>query len=99
MPAPFAALEARLNAVTLAKLANVMATVGGVPDIKGIFDAAYADPLGIAGAVPVLLIASADAAGVVVDSTAIVVGGTTYTAAVAAPDGTGMTRLTLREAS
>lgn len=96
MPAPFAALESRVNAVTLAKLANVTATVGAAT-VSGIFDAAYVSPFDLAaGSRPVLHCATADVAGYGF-GTAVVVNGVNYTVAEAQPDGAGMTLLLLEK--
>lgn len=71
---------------------GVPAVVGGVA-LTGIFDAAYADALGIGGSAPVLTIdtdATTPAYGA-----AVTVAGVSYTVAEIQPDGTGMTRLLL----
>jgi len=97
MPAPFAALEARINAATIAHLANVAASVGAVSGVEGTFDNAYEDAFGIvAGTSPSLLILTA-AAPAVAHGTAVVIGGVSYTVTNVRPDGTGMTRLMLQE--
>lgn len=75
---------------------GVDATVGGV-SVRGIFDDAYADPLGIGGSSPVLLLA-ATAAPLAAQGDAVVVGSASYTIGAVEPDGTGMTRLRLVEA-
>lgn len=75
----------------------VVATIAGA-SVNVIFDAAYADVLGIvAGTAPTLLAASADitAASAAVGSS-VVISGTTYTIAEIQPDGTGLTRLMLK---
>jgi len=74
----------------------VDATVGGVA-LRGIFDAAYADALGMGGTSPALLIATADAPAAA-QGAAVVIGATSYTVANPEPDGTGMTLLRLQEA-
>lgn len=91
----FATVEARINNATLAHLANVTATVGGVA-VRAVFDDAYADQFGIAGSTPALQCASADVAAAV-PGTAVVVNGVNYTVGSIQPDGTGMTRLLLQE--
>lgn len=72
------------------------AMVGGVA-VRGIFDAAYADPLGVAASTPALLCASADVS-TVAQGAAVEVNGISYTVAAVKPDSTGMTLLQLTEA-
>lgn len=74
----------------------VPATVGGV-SIQAIFDAAYADPLGIAGNSPQLTVATEDLPAVAVGQT-VTVNATSYTVVGIEPDGTGITTLQLRRA-
>jgi hypothetical protein len=75
----------------------VLATVGGA-SVGGIFDNAYADPMGFGGSFPALTCASADVS-TAAQGTAVVVGGVNYTVVAPKPDGTGMTLLQLAEAS
>lgn len=71
------------------------ATVAGVP-VRGIFDAAYADVLGlVAGSTPVLTCASRDVTEAAVGAS-VTINATVYTVAEVHPDGTGMTRLLLK---
>ncbi len=49
MTAPFASLEARVNAATLAHLANVTAEYNS-QSLPGIFDAQYVDAFGVVSA-------------------------------------------------
>ena len=93
MATPFAALEAAVNRSALAALANASAVVGGVA-VEGVFDARYADPLGIAGATPSLLVQTSAVPAVAI-GTPVTVGATAYTVASVEPDGTGLTRLKL----
>jgi hypothetical protein len=74
----------------------IPATVGGV-SVRGIFDATYADPLGMAGNQPVLTVASEDLPSVAVGQ-AVVLNATAYTVQAIEPDGTGITTLILRRA-
>lgn len=76
---------------------GIDATVGGV-SVRGIFDAAYAAPLGMASSAPALTI-SAAAAPAVAEGDAVVIGATSYAVTAVEPDGTGMTLLRLRESS
>lgn len=62
--------------------------------VRAIFDAPYADALGVVGITPQLTCASVDVAGVVRGSAAIV-RGVAYTVAEVQPDGTGVTVLVL----
>lgn len=75
----------------------------GVPATLGaaaftvIFDAAYADPLGIAGTEPRALCVSADVSAATL-GTLININGAAYTVRDKQPDGTGMTVLLLEAA-
>jgi len=59
----FAALETRINAVALAKLANATATIAGEA-VAGTFDADYQDILGTSSVVPAFAAEAAALAGV-----------------------------------
>lgn len=98
MTAPFAAIEAATALGAVAACGNVDVTIGAAT-VRGIFDNAYQDPLGMAGSSPSLLLASSDATSVVVDSTTLSIDGASYLVVASAPDGAGLTRLTLQEAS
>ncbi len=74
----------------------VPVTVGGVA-VRAIFDAAYADPLGMAGNQPVLTVAADDLPAVAVGQ-AVTVNAVNYTVTGIEPDGTGITTLILRRA-
>lgn len=93
----FADFEAATAASAMAALANCAADIGGYSGVPGIFDAAYADALGIAGAAPVLTIVSAHAPEAAYGD-AVAVNGDSYTVARVEPDGTGMLRLILETA-
>lgn len=95
MPAPFAALEARLNAAAIAQLSNAVATIGAA-SVSGVFDSAYGESLNgmVAGFVPAFTCASADVAGVA-KNTAVSVNGVSYLVEEINPDGTGITVLKL----
>ena len=73
---------------------GVSATVGGV-SVQGIFDAAYTDPLGMAGNQPQLTVATADLPAVAVGQ-AVTINTFAYTVVGIEPDGTGITTLQLR---
>lgn len=51
MSNPFAAIESAINRSAVAALANASAIIDGVR-VDGVFDARYADPLGISGVRP-----------------------------------------------
>jgi hypothetical protein len=96
MVAPFAALEARVNAAVFAKLANATADFGGGVVVAGVFDSAYADAFGlVGGAVPVFQCAAAAVSAVAVGA-AVTINAVSYTVAEIEPDGAGMTRLRLK---
>lgn len=63
--------------------------------VRGIFDAAYADPLGIAGSMPALLCVETLVAHAAQGDN-VTLGGDDYTIAAIQPDGTGMAILKLR---
>ena len=97
MSAPFAALEARVNAAVVKRLSNADATLAGVA-VQGIFDSAYALE-DVAGGVsaygPVFTLASSAVPAVVAGLT-LVVNGSSYKVVEPMPDGTGLTVLRLR---
>ena len=64
--------------------------------IRGIFDDAYADPLGFSGSTPALLVKSSEASGAA-QGMAVVVNTVNYIVASIKPDGAGMTQLLLSE--
>lgn len=74
----------------------VMATIGA-STVRVIFDAAYADPLGMSGSSPVALAISSDVS-TVAQGESIAIAGVGYTVVSIEPDGTGVTRLRLQEA-
>lgn len=75
---------------------GIAATVGGV-SVVGIFDAAYADPLGIVSSQPILTVVAADVAHAA-QGAAVSINATSYTIAAIEPDGSGLSRLALRRA-
>ena len=75
---------------------GLSATVGGV-SVQGIFDAAYTDPLGMAGNQPQLTVSTADLPAVAVGQS-VSVNATAYTVTGIEPDGTGISTLQLRRA-
>lgn len=96
MTTPFADLEAELNVVAFAELANATADFGSGKLVGGVFDAAYMDPLGIiAGARPVFSAPESQLA-TVTQSTSVSIRGKTYTVADIQPDGRGVIVLLLK---
>jgi hypothetical protein len=73
-----------------------LVTIASRP-VRAIFDAAYADALGVAGSAPVLTCASADVA-TVARGAPVRVRGAAFTVANIQPDGTGVTVLILERA-
>jgi hypothetical protein len=71
----------------------VNATIGAAT-VPVIFDAAYAEPLGMSGSTPVALGVSADLAAAT-PGAAISIDGSYYRVTAVEPDGTGMTQLRL----
>jgi hypothetical protein len=107
----FAALEARVNASVVGRIANCTATIVEPSDVAGgtftgIFDAAYQvidQASGIPSSAPVLTAQISDFPGSVVDAldqgdnVALEIAGDSYVVVEPQPDGTGMTRLRLRK--
>lgn len=89
------AREDRLNRACVRHHGNavlVFAVGGG--QVSGIFDAAYADPLGMENTRPRLLCAAADVPSGAVGQTASI-GAEAFTVRAIEPDGTGMAALIL----
>ena len=79
---------------------GVEAELGDGNTIDGILDEEYAEALGIAGTAPVFLCRSADVEELaLVENDTLAIGGTVYEIANIEPDGTGMTKLVLENAS
>ena len=97
MSAPFAALEARVNAAVIAHCANAVADFGAGVTVEGVFDKQYQDALGVAGNRPVFTALSADLPAITHRSTTCTIGTTDYTVMESHPDGTGNTLLLLEE--
>ncbi len=96
----FAALEARINAVVVAKLANATATIAGAA-VAGTFDASYEEVLGAGTSQPAFAAESAALAAVsrgaalTIDCTPLGLNDAPYTVAEVQVD-QGITRLLLR---
>jgi hypothetical protein len=107
----FAALETRVNAAVVGRLANATATIVEPSDVvgetfTGIFDAAYQvidQATGIPSSAPVLTAQVSDFPDSVVDAleegdtVSFNIAGVTYAVVEPQPDGTGMTTLRLRK--
>lgn len=101
MSAPFAALEARVNAAVFKRLSNASASLNGAA-VSGMFDNAYelanVGITGMASSVPVFrLLTSSVPAGVV--GMPLTIGATAYTVVEHQPDGVGVSLLMLERAS
>ena len=94
MPTPFALLESRLNSVAVAQLANVTATIAGLP-VDGIFDNKYIETLDIVGTVPVFTCLTATVGSVVRGNT-VTIRTVNYVVRDIQHDGTGMTDFILK---
>lgn len=102
MTAPFAAMEQRLTQAVFRHVSNASATAFNLHGVEQAFDVVFDTPtmsqFGLVGdAVPVALCKTADVADLTWDS-GITIADTQYTVSAASPDGTGVTRLELREA-
>lgn len=100
MPTPFAALEQRLNTVTMAKLANATVLLDGV-SVDGIFGDAYAQAgggVGMASTTPSFRLRTEHVPDAPIGK-ALVRDGVTYLIASHDPDGSGMSLLLLEDAS
>jgi hypothetical protein len=100
MGTPFAALESALNTGALAALANATLIWGGYR-ADGLFQAAYADTLGIGNARPAFRCLSASMPDLAQGESVSVDYGTastTYTVSAIEPDGTGLIQIILERA-
>lgn len=99
MPAPFAAMQEKLNASVESRLANAEADFGGaVGVVSGRFGNEYAEAFGaVAGSRPVFR-CMADAVADVTRADAVTISGIAYSVAEIRPDGRGNTTLVLRTA-
>lgn len=97
MPAPFAALETRVNSAVIARLANAVGLLNGV-SVSGIFDQAYDQASiglsGVSSSQPVFSVLSNLVSPNVVGMP-FVLNLTSYQVVESHPDGTGMTVLFL----
>jgi len=97
---PFAQAIADMVSAVVPMLANVSATIDGVP-VQGLFTDAYASanvgPYGMASSTPTVTVPSSAITTDPVGS-AITVNGTNYQVVSTEPDGSGLTRLILGNA-
>lgn len=98
MTGVFADLEAATASAAMAAVSNCTATIGAYSGVPGIFDAAYAEMMGISGVSPSLLIIAAHAPTVSQGDSVTLDSGGSYTVTRVEPDGTGMVRLALESA-
>jgi len=98
---PFAQAIADMVSAVVPMLANVTATIDGVP-VQGLFTDAYTSadigPYGMASSAPTLTLASADTPASPVDQT-VTINATSYLIRAVEPDGSGLTRLILERAT
>lgn len=98
---PFAQAIADMVSAVVPMLANVSATIDGVP-VQGLFTDAYASanvgPYGMASSAPTLTLASADTPASPLDK-AVTINATSYLVRATEPDGSGLTRLILERAA
>ena len=92
----FSAIEATINAACMGAIGNASMTWGAT-SVPVVFDAAYTDPLGMAGSLPRATCASSLIAAMSVGA-AVTINATAYTVTGIEPDGTGITTLQLRRA-
>lgn len=91
----FAAIEAATAASAVAALSNATMVLGG-SSVAVIFDAAYLDTFGIVADTSISVAAVTSAVTAAAVGGTVTIGAVTYTIAEIQPDGTGMTRLRLK---
>ncbi len=96
MPAPFAALESRVNASVFAHLANATADFAGTA-VEGIFDAEYLPAIGVESTSPAFTCSIADLPSGYRTAT-VTIRSIDYVITGDQPDGTGITVLLLDKA-
>jgi hypothetical protein len=101
MPAPFAALQTRINAAVFRRLANALATINGA-QTDVIFDNGYAlgnvGAIGMASTEPTITLPTASVPASP-KGKPVVVGGVSYIIATHEPDGAGVSVLGLERVS
>lgn len=104
MPAPFAALEQRVNAATHSRLSNASAVFDGVVEpVEGVFDSAYDEILGVDSEKPVFRCLESAIVGVVARTvstpgTAVTIRAIDYEVIGLEPDRTGSVLVRLQVA-
>ena len=98
MSAPFAALEARVNADVIKHLANAVADFGYGVTADVIFDNNFVSTFGIDSASPAFHCQSADVVDVM-RGTSVIINSVNYKAVRKEPDGTGWTTVILELAA
>ena len=96
----FQAIESTLSDTAVSAFANAAITWSGHSEV-GVFDAFYADPLGMSNSSPSIVCVESAVSALVVDTAVnIVKSGVTkaYTVREQQPDGLGITRLILQAA-
>lgn len=96
MSAPFAALEARVNAAVIAHLANATADFGGGVVVDGVFRDPAVDAFGMVASDQPTFEALTESIVAVVTGSAVTINGRSYVVASVSPDSTGMSVLTLK---
>lgn len=96
MTAPFAALEQRVNAAVMRRLANATGTLNGAA-VSGVFRRSYAETLGMATTEPSFTMLATTPA--TMQGATLVIGSETWRVRTVEPDGTGMVRLGLEFAA
>ena len=96
MSNPFASIETSLNAAALSALGNATAQIAGCA-VGGMFDAFYADPLGISNSAPTFRALASELDDVAAGDT-LSIGADNYTVREVQPDGRGMIALVLEAA-
>jgi len=94
--APFAALEARVNRVARARMANATAVIAGV-EVEGIYDEHFISPSGIESFDPVFQVEASAVMGIRHGDPVAVRGGN-FTVAELQPDGAGWLVVRLEKA-
>jgi hypothetical protein len=89
MVAPFAAIEARINAAAFAHVANATADFGAGLTVDGIFDNGYAEAFGLVGGSKPSITLPLAAVASVVEGASVSINAVSYTVATIENDGAG----------
>lgn len=90
----FSAIEASINAACLGAIGNA-SMIWGATSVPVVFDAAFADPLGMSNSQPRATCASSLIAAMTVGAS-VSINSVNYTVQTIEPDGTGISTLQLR---